>query len=115
MQIDPLLSRFGVTLADKAGSNTSSSSTGNTSASAGTPNNEFTEGSFMTLLTTELKAQDPTNPLDPNQFVAQLVQFNMLDQLTQIHALLAATGQGQAQNGTSSSANVGTAAPGAHQ
>lgn len=116
MPIDPLLSRFGVTLADKAASNTGpTGSTGNANTASATPNNQFTEGSFMTLLTTELQAQDPTNPLDPNQFVAQLVQFNMLDQLAQIHALLAASGSSQAQAGAPSSANTGTAASGAHQ
>jgi flagellar basal-body rod modification protein FlgD len=31
--------------------------------------------SFLTLLTTQLKNQDPTSPLDTNQFTQQLVEF----------------------------------------
>ena len=39
---------------------------------------------FMTLLVTQLKNQDPLAPQDGTQFVAQLAQFNSLDQLTGI-------------------------------
>jgi flagellar basal-body rod modification protein FlgD len=35
---------------------------------------------FLTLLTTELQHQDPTSPLDTNQFTSQLVQFSQLEQ-----------------------------------
>lgn len=111
MQIDPLLSRFGITLADTASTNSHTGGANRTSSATNTTgsttNNQFTESSFMTLLTTELQAQDPTNPLDPNQFVAQLVQFNMLDQLTQIHTLLTASGSGQTQTGTSPASAAG--------
>jgi len=40
---------------------------------------------FMTLLVAQLKNQDPTNPMDPTQFVTQLVQFNSLEQLISIN------------------------------
>lgn len=36
---------------------------------------------FMTLLVTQLKNQDPLQPQDGAAFVAQLAQFNSLDQL----------------------------------
>jgi flagellar basal-body rod modification protein FlgD len=36
---------------------------------------------FMTLLVAQLKNQDPLSPQDGTQFVAQLAQFNSLDQL----------------------------------
>lgn len=39
---------------------------------------------FMTLLVAQLKNQDPLAPQDGAQFVAQLAQFNSLDQLTGI-------------------------------
>lgn len=39
---------------------------------------------FLQLLTAQLKAQSPTSPLDPNQFVAQLAQFQSLSALTDI-------------------------------
>ena len=35
---------------------------------------------FLTLLTTQLKNQDPTSPLDTNQFTAQLVQMTGVEQ-----------------------------------
>lgn len=36
---------------------------------------------FMTLLVAQLKNQDPLQPQDGTAFVAQLAQFNSLDQL----------------------------------
>src|SRR5215467_8915583 len=35
---------------------------------------------FLTLLTTQLQNQDPTHPLDTNQFTQQLVQFAQVEQ-----------------------------------
>jgi flagellar hook assembly protein FlgD len=43
---------------------------------------------FLQLLMAQLKSQSPLDPVDPNQFVGQLVQFNTLDQLMQIRELL---------------------------
>jgi flagellar basal-body rod modification protein FlgD len=45
-------------------------------------------GTFLTLLTSELKAQDPISPLDPNEMVGQIVSLNQLDQLMQIRQIL---------------------------
>jgi flagellar basal-body rod modification protein FlgD len=47
-----------------------------------------TDNMFLQLLTEQLKAQSPFDPVDPTQFVGQLVQFNTLDQLIQIRQLL---------------------------
>jgi len=38
----------------------------------------LTSGDFLTLLTTELQNQDPTQPVDDTQSVAQLAQFSAL-------------------------------------
>src|SRR5438477_2308300 len=35
---------------------------------------------FLTLLTTQLKNQDPTSPMDTNQFTQQLVEFSGVEQ-----------------------------------
>ena len=35
---------------------------------------------FLTLLTTQLKNQDPTSPMDTNQFTQQLVEFSAVEQ-----------------------------------
>ncbi len=37
-------------------------------------------GSFLLLLTTQLKNQDPLSPLDSNEFAAQLAQFASVEQ-----------------------------------
>ncbi len=43
---------------------------------------------FLQLLTAQLKAQSPIDPLDPNQFVGQLAQFQSLSTLAQIQQLV---------------------------
>lgn len=47
-----------------------------------------TTQAFLTLLMAQLKTQDPLSPMDPNQMVTQLVQFNSLAQLMSIRQLL---------------------------
>lgn len=44
----------------------------------------------MQLLLAQLKTQDPMSPMDANSFVDQMVQFNTLDQITQIRQLVEA-------------------------
>jgi flagellar hook assembly protein FlgD len=63
---------------------------------------EDTNSMFMTLLEAQLKHQSPLNPVDPMQFTSQLVQFNMLSQLTQINSVLqngSGAGNGAASGG----------------
>lgn len=43
---------------------------------------------FLRLFTTQLKNQDPLNPMDSAQFTAQLAQFSSLEQLFNIHSQL---------------------------
>ncbi len=80
-----------------------------TSTSATTPDQQSMSGltgdSFLTLLTAQLKSQDPTQPQDPTAFVGQLVQFNSLEQLLQIRDLLQKS-VGQSTGSTSASANA---------
>ena len=61
------------------------------SSSASTASNMLNGNDFMTLLVAQLKAQDPTSPMDPTQFVQQLVQFNSLQQLISINQDLTPT------------------------
>jgi flagellar basal-body rod modification protein FlgD len=44
---------------------------------------------FLTLLTTQLKNQDPTSPLDTNQFTQQLVEFAQVEQQLKSNSQLA--------------------------
>ena len=56
-----------------------------TSSTAGA---QDTDQMFMQLLMAQLKSQSPLDPVDPNQFVGQLVQFNTLDQLIAIRQIV---------------------------
>jgi flagellar basal-body rod modification protein FlgD len=87
-------------------SNSSSSSNSASSASSSSSNSSAISASvqseyntFLTILTTELKNQDPTSPLDTNQFTSQLVQFSALEQNLQTNSLLQqlVTSQSQGQ------------------
>ena len=80
----------------------------NAGSSAAAPSNSLNANSFITLLTTELQAQDPLNPLDPTQFVDQLTSLNSLQQLIQIRQDLDSL-NGGATTGTAGGAS-GTAA-----
>ncbi|CAM5336947.1 Basal-body rod modification protein FlgD OS=Afipia felis OX=1035 GN=flgD PE=3 SV=1 [Afipia felis] len=66
-----------VTSAAAAMTNTGSSSSSGSSSSTGIADNFQT---FLTLLTTQLQNQNPLDPLDTNQFTAQLVQFAQVEQ-----------------------------------
>jgi flagellar basal-body rod modification protein FlgD len=56
------------------------------SSSNSNSNNQLNANSFITLLTAQLQAQDPLNPMDPSQMVDQLTQINSLQQLIQIQS-----------------------------
>jgi flagellar basal-body rod modification protein FlgD len=61
--------------------NNSNSSTSNNTAATGP---QADKDMFMKLLVAQLKNQDPLSPQDGAAFVAQLAQFNSLEQLTNI-------------------------------
>jgi flagellar basal-body rod modification protein FlgD len=44
--------------------------------------------SFLKLLVAEMKNQDPTNPMDSTQYVAQLAAFSQVEQSVQINTKL---------------------------
>jgi flagellar hook capping protein FlgD len=50
--------------------------------------NSLGQDAFMNLLVTQLQHQDPTQPQDDAQFIAQLAQFSSLDQLQQMNQTL---------------------------
>jgi len=62
------------------------SSTGSSADSSNTTDNStITANDFLTLLVSELKNQDPTQPTDPSAYIQQLVGVNSLQQLIQIN------------------------------
>jgi flagellar hook assembly protein FlgD len=56
-----------------------------TSSSSAAGSSDITSNDFLTLLVSELKNQDPTQPTDPNQYITQLAQVNSLQQLISIN------------------------------
>ncbi len=70
---------------------TSSITTANTSSAAigAGAAKTLDASSFITLLTAELKNQDPTKPMDPTQMVSQLATISSVQQAAKTNTLLA--------------------------
>ncbi|HEX2940494.1 MAG TPA: flagellar hook capping FlgD N-terminal domain-containing protein [Rhodopila sp.] len=66
------------TTAPSGGTGASSAITQVGTSALGSLSNNFS--TFLTLLMTQLKNQDPTSPLDANQFTSELVQFTSVEQ-----------------------------------
>src|SRR6185312_8384343 len=60
---------------------------------------------FLSLLTTQLKNQNPLDPLDTNQFTSQLVQFSSVEQQLQTNDYLSALVQANSGGGNASAVN----------
>jgi|SRR5579863_996108 len=81
------------------------------SSSAGTAGlPQANEQMFLQLLVTQLRNQDPTNPVDGTQFVTQLAQFSELEQMINMNSSLQQI-QGDLSNGSQSSGTPSTGAP----
>jgi flagellar hook assembly protein FlgD len=65
----------------------------------------LTGNSFIQLLTAQLQAQDPLNPVDPTTFVTQLVQFNQLEQLININSTLSGAASSTGTSGSTPSSD----------
>jgi flagellar basal-body rod modification protein FlgD len=63
---------------------------------------------FLTLLTTQLKNQDPTSPMDSNQFTQQLVMYSQVEQQIQSNTnLKTLISQGQSQGSVVATSYLG--------
>jgi flagellar basal-body rod modification protein FlgD len=65
---------------------TSSAATANTQAANSAGNVDYQ--SFLKLLVAQMKNQDPTEPMDATQYVAQLAAFSQVEQSIQINSKL---------------------------
>ena len=64
------------------------SSTANSSTSSASKTLSADMNTFLTLLTTQLKYQDPLDPTDTSEFTSQLVQYSNVEQAIQTNAKL---------------------------
>lgn len=59
-------------------------STGSPSASSTLPTDQMGKDTFLKLMVTQLRNQDPMNPTDSTQFLAQTAQFTSLEKLEEV-------------------------------
>jgi flagellar basal-body rod modification protein FlgD len=64
-------------------------------ASSPSPGGALGETQFLKLLMTQMKDQDPLNPGDPTQYMAELAQFTSVEQQTNVATSTAALAQEQ--------------------
>lgn len=110
MHIHSLMANTVLPLANLVGkASTSATTTSAAPANASSPL-QSSDSMFIQLLTAQLQNQSPINPVDPTQFTSQLVQFNMLDQLSQInqtlHNALTVPGTAATASGTAANPSV---------
>ena len=69
-------------------------------------------GTFLRLLVTQVRNQDPLSPQDPTEFVSQLAQFSALEQLLHINRQLEviAANSDSGSNGAEASSEQAAAA-----
>ncbi|SAL40151.1 flagellar basal body rod modification protein [Caballeronia arvi] len=67
---------------------TSSSSASSSSSATGAQSATELQNTFLTLLVTQLKNQDPTNPADSSQMTSQLAQINTVTGIGQLNTSL---------------------------
>jgi flagellar basal-body rod modification protein FlgD len=63
-------------------------STASSAKSSGVFNSQLNANAFLTLFLTQLKYQDPTNPMESYELASQLAQFSSVEKLTDINANL---------------------------
>lgn len=64
----------------------------NTEKASGTGSGAFDQDSFLKILVAQLSNQDPLNPLDQNEFIAQMAQFTQVEQTLKLNENLETLG-----------------------
>jgi flagellar basal-body rod modification protein FlgD len=87
---------------------------GDTSLTGATGSSELGRDEFLKLLLTQLQMQDPLNPMDNGEMIAQLAQFSSLEQMEDINTSLKGNLEmdlllGQLLNNTMSTTLIGRA------
>jgi flagellar basal-body rod modification protein FlgD len=76
------------TLLDTMNGTSSSSSASSSTSATGAQSASDLQNTFLTLLVTQLKNQDPTNPADSSQMTSQLAQINTVTGIGQLNTSL---------------------------
>jgi flagellar basal-body rod modification protein FlgD len=66
----------------------SPATTGTSSQISSSKNAQEQQTQFLRLLVAQLQGQNPLDPKDGSEFVAQLAQFSSLEELTKIRSLM---------------------------
>lgn len=67
-------------------SNMSTASAASTAQPQGNAKSQEQKNQFLQLLVAQLKGQNPLDPMEGSEFVAQLAQFSSLEELTKIRS-----------------------------
>ena len=73
---------------DILGALNSSSATAGTQANTSTAENALAQQDFMQLMLTQMQHQDPFQPMENGEFLAQLAQFSTVNGITEMQASL---------------------------
>ena len=71
---------------DPISSTVPTDATQSTSGAKAQANAKDKQNEFLILLVAQLKGQNPLNPIEGSEFVAQLAQFSSLEELTKIRS-----------------------------
>lgn len=93
-----------ITIDSKTGALTNNATAKSTSTPATGP--EMGQNDFLTLMLAQLQAQDPLNPMDNADFVAQLAQFSQVSGLEKINKSVETLGSGMGDFRVASAANM---------
>src|ERR1700749_1253918 len=77
-----------MTVSAVSSTTSASSATSSISTTASAAPNSLSYNDFLTLLMSELKNQDPTQPMDPGQMVSQLATVSQVGQSVQTNTTL---------------------------
>ncbi len=70
------------------GTSSTSASSAATASAAAPGSSQAIQNEFLTLLTTQLKAQDPLNPMDSSQMTSQLAQISTVSGIQQLDSTM---------------------------